>query len=380
MSSPIRRITPEAIDDVLVDSDADSDSSFYTKKPPAITKKKKDDPNANQKRSNFNARKSVVATSIVAAASPIRNDPVLASLKRTIAFPLSKENVPDLQVIPRSSDEEDIDDDMISPDGGNVLVVTEPNVQPKRLSSESASSFEAYPEVTQDTPAAVDLIPADELDISNAAPSAPKSSTNASSSGNTFQPSVSELVKTKAWTVDLHRQKAKDKKPRSADVDCANSVAALAETDAQPKSTDHSDALAKNKNNSIQHWQKHIAPILQYCGVCRPCKEKPCGQCRLCITMKGKLSGRVSGQSHSKMKLTFTYCLFKCCVRHYKVENSHTLPVIQWYRDELDYTRHLIEQQLIKESELGPKYFRFQVEMPVYCWWPDSQVSHHFSS
>jgi hypothetical protein len=374
MASPMRRITPESIDDVLSDSDVDSESSFYTKKPAAIPKQTKDDPNANHKRSNFNARKSVATSNTVLAAaapSPVRSDPVLASLKRTIEFPLSKEKVPDLQVIPRSSDEEDNDDDMISPADGKARAVPIPDVQPKRLSLESASSFEETEDNFHglENPA---IIPGNELDLFNAAslPSVTGSTTSDASSGNKFQPSVSELVKLKARKIDMGHQKPptafeKRSKAKAADSDCAISLAPLPEDDAQPNDIGH----------SIQHWREHIAPVLQYCGVCAPCKEKPCGQCRLCNFLKGKRCGRVSdGQSRSKTKVTFSYCMFKCCVRHYKEQNSHTWPVIQWYRDELDYTRGVLEQQLIEESKLGPKYFRFQVDMPVYCWWPDSQV------
>ena len=437
MSLSAPRVTPDSADVVLVDTDDDSDGSFYTKKPRAVASvanEKQIDPITAQKRSNLNSRKTIVVPSVR----------TFDSLKRAIEYPSPKDNVPDLEMVQRSSDDED-DDDMISSDDPTPKVVAKPDMQPHRLSLQSASSVcETSPcETQQDesnslTDPSVEVVATPtnnavvdsesvvtESSKSDAVPSPPR----------TYRPSVSELVKTKARkcvpsaqllnkfqkskepTVEMETSNTKEsvetktrnseseilselvktkarkcvpnaqslsklqkkKKPTvdmdtsvasTNDVECSSDVSAPVERNDETSNKVCLKPSFNNSNGSIKNWKKMIAPVLQFCGVCAPCKEEPCGQCRLCIAMKGKLA-RSKPDGFPKVT-TFSYCIFKCCVRHYKVQTSQTLAVMQWYRDELDFTRDCIEQQLTEQSK-GHR-FRFPVGMPVYCWWPDSQV------
>jgi hypothetical protein len=135
------------------------------------------------------------------------------------------------------------------------------------------------------------------------------------------------------------------------------------------------DSFSKSNKPTMQRWKEKIFPLLQYCGVCAPCKEKPCGQCRLCM-MKDKPKTSISNKKmHPKMKHTHLHCIHKCCDQNSKIpEASHAMKILKWYGNEIDYTWHYINELMDEDARTVKHNFRFELNMSVYCWWPSSLV------
>ena len=165
---------------------------------------------------------------------------------------------------------------------------------------------------------------------------------------------------------------------------------------------ENQDSTVKDAED-IKVWRETILPLLQYCDECTSCCVEPCQQCRLCKFVPVASSPRRSSAAdeaptHKRLKTSRRYCLFNCCsegnvtkaLTSRRTRASRTSPatndiifqlcdrqkVYQWYRNEISKSLKQAEKE--RDAAQSPDSFLFDVDMEVYCLWPENNVSYSF--